>query len=83
MEGELDEPDCVSRLSVLISMANIVLAEDSPTHTALIRSLLEGDSHRVMCFGNGRDAYEGPEHMSKRAAGVERAAVAWVAPQPL
>jgi CheY-like chemotaxis protein len=39
-------------------MAAILLAEDSPTHTALMRSLLEEDSHDVQCVANGRQAIE-------------------------
>jgi CheY-like chemotaxis protein len=39
-------------------MAAILLAEDSPTHTALIRSLLEQDSHDVRCVTNGHEAIE-------------------------
>ncbi|MGI9474328.1 MAG: response regulator [Rubripirellula sp.] len=42
-------------------MASILLAEDSPTHTALIRSLLEDDAHRVHCVGDGRQALEAIE----------------------
>ncbi len=42
-------------------MATILLAEDSPTHTALIRSLLEESKHKVQCFGNGREAYDAIE----------------------
>jgi len=37
-------------------MAAILLAEDSPTHTALMRSLLSDDSHTVECVTNGREA---------------------------
>lgn len=37
-------------------MAAILLAEDSPTHTALMRSLLKDDSHTVECVTNGREA---------------------------
>jgi CheY-like chemotaxis protein len=39
-------------------MAAILLAEDSPTHTALMRSLLEEDAHDVQCVANGREAIE-------------------------
>lgn len=39
-------------------MAAILLAEDSPTHTALMRSLLEQESHTVRCVGDGRQAME-------------------------
>ena len=39
-------------------MASILLAEDSPTHTALIRSILEDDSHSVRCVGDGQQAME-------------------------
>ena len=42
-------------------MASILLAEDSPTHTTLIRSVLEADSHRVQCVGNGREALRAME----------------------
>jgi CheY-like chemotaxis protein len=42
-------------------MAAILLAEDSPTHTALIRSLLEEDAHTVTCVTNGREAIESIE----------------------
>ena len=34
-------------------MAVILLADDSPTHTALMRSLLEEASHMVHCVGDG------------------------------
>lgn len=37
-------------------MAAILLAEDSPTHTALMQSLLADDSHTVECVTNGREA---------------------------
>ncbi|MCG8649075.1 MAG: response regulator [Pirellulales bacterium] len=37
-------------------MAVILLAEDSPTHTALMRSLLEEAAHKVHCVANGKDA---------------------------
>lgn len=39
-------------------MAAILLAEDSPTHTALMRTLLEAESHQVRCVGDGRQAME-------------------------
>lgn len=39
-------------------MASILLAEDSPTHTALIRSILEEDAHDVECVGDGRQAID-------------------------
>lgn len=39
-------------------MAAILLAEDSPTHTALIRSLLTEGGHTVQCVTNGREAME-------------------------
>jgi CheY-like chemotaxis protein len=39
-------------------MAIILLAEDSLTHTALIRSLLEQDGHRVDCVVDGQLAWE-------------------------
>lgn len=39
-------------------MATILLAEDSSTHTALMRSLLEQDGHRVICVVNGQLAWE-------------------------
>ncbi len=39
-------------------MATILLAEDSLTHTALMRSLLEQDGHRVECVGDGQLAWE-------------------------
>lgn len=39
-------------------MAAILLAEDSPTHTALIRSLLVEDDHAVECVTNGREAMQ-------------------------
>lgn len=42
-------------------MATILLAEDSATHTALIRSVLESDSHRVNCVVNGREAIQAIE----------------------
>jgi CheY-like chemotaxis protein len=42
-------------------MAAILLAEDSPTHTALIRSLLEEDSHAVECVSDGRQAVQAME----------------------
>jgi CheY-like chemotaxis protein len=42
----------------LESMAAILLAEDSPTHTALMQSLLEQDAHQVQCVENGRQAVE-------------------------
>ena len=38
------------------TMAAILLAEDSPTHTALMRSLLQSASHEVRCVDNGRQA---------------------------
>ncbi len=37
-------------------MAVILLAEDSPTHTVLMRSLLEEASHTVHCVPNGKEA---------------------------
>ena len=37
-------------------MATILLAEDSPTHSTLIRSLLETESHQVTCVTNGVEA---------------------------
>jgi CheY-like chemotaxis protein len=37
-------------------MAKILLAEDSSTHSALIRSVLEQDSHHVSCVRDGREA---------------------------
>jgi CheY-like chemotaxis protein len=39
-------------------MAVILLAEDSPTHTALMRSLLTEASHTVHCAVNGREALQ-------------------------
>lgn len=39
-----------------ITVANILLAEDSPTHTALMRSLLESACHKVHSVGDGRQA---------------------------
>ncbi len=39
-------------------MASILLAEDSPTHTALIRSVLEADSHQVTSVADGRQAID-------------------------
>lgn len=39
-------------------MATILLAEDSPTHTALMRSLLEAASHDVCCVRDGMQAME-------------------------
>ncbi|MAI73041.1 MAG: hypothetical protein CMM01_19340 [Rhodopirellula sp.] len=39
-------------------MATILLAEDSSTHTALMRSLLEQDGHRVECVVDGQLAWE-------------------------
>ncbi len=39
-------------------MAAILLAEDSPTHTALMRSLLEGDGHTVECVSDGQCAVD-------------------------
>jgi CheY-like chemotaxis protein len=42
-------------------MAAILLAEDSPTHTKLIRSLLEEDAHEVECVADGRQAIESLE----------------------
>lgn len=39
-------------------MAAILLAEDSPTHTALIRSVLEEDKHAVTCTSDGCEALE-------------------------
>jgi CheY-like chemotaxis protein len=39
-------------------MAAILLAEDSPTHTALMRSLLSEDGHTVECVTNGQEAME-------------------------
>lgn len=39
-------------------MAVVLLAEDSPTHTALMRSLLEDVAHSVHCVSNGRQAIE-------------------------
>ncbi len=35
-------------------MSSILLAEDSFTHAALIRSILESDGHQVECVENGR-----------------------------
>ena len=40
------------------SMVTILLAEDSSTHTALMRSVLEQDGHRVICVVNGQLAWE-------------------------
>ena len=42
-------------------MAAILLAEDSPTHTALIKSLLEDDAHDVQCVVDGRQAVDSLE----------------------
>ena len=39
-------------------MATILLAEDSSTHTTLIRSILEQDGHRVECVVDGQLAWE-------------------------
>lgn len=39
-------------------MASILLAEDSPTHTALIRALLEDDAHLICCVRDGQEALE-------------------------
>tara|TARA_B110000495_G_scaffold194329_1_gene200602 strand:- start:841 stop:1764 length:924 start_codon:yes stop_codon:yes gene_type:complete len=39
-------------------MATILLAEDSSTHTALIRSLLEHDGHYVECVDDGYKAWQ-------------------------
>ena len=39
-------------------MATILLAEDSSTHSALIRSLLEHDGHCVECVDDGRQAWQ-------------------------
>ena len=39
-------------------MAVILLAEDSPTHTVLMRSLLTEASHTVHCAVNGKEALE-------------------------
>lgn len=45
-------------------MAKILLAEDSPTHTALIQSVLEEDGHTVTCVADGIQAI----HEVERAA---------------
>lgn len=37
-------------------MASILLAEDSPTHTAMICAVLEAGSHRVRCVVDGLEA---------------------------
>lgn len=37
-------------------MAEILLAEDSPTHTALMRSILSEDGHEVRCVADGKCA---------------------------
>ncbi len=42
-------------------MAAILLAEDSPTHTALMRSILEADDHQLTCVTNGLEAMESLE----------------------
>ena len=42
-------------------MATILLAEDSSTHAALIRGVLEEDSHRVQCVADGRQAISAME----------------------
>lgn len=42
-------------------MAAILLAEDSPTHTELMRTLLEADSHDVRCVTDGHEAIESIE----------------------
>ncbi|TWU57976.1 ATP-binding response regulator [Rubripirellula reticaptiva] len=39
-------------------MSSILLAEDSSTHAALIRSILESGGHQVECVENGRLAFE-------------------------
>lgn len=39
-------------------MAVILLAEDSPTHTALMKQLLVAASHTVHCVANGKEALE-------------------------
>ncbi len=39
-------------------MSVILLAEDSPTHTVLMRSLLEEVSHTVHCVTNGKEAID-------------------------
>jgi CheY-like chemotaxis protein len=39
-------------------MAAILVVEDSPTHTALMRSLLVDDGHQVTCVSNGREALD-------------------------
>jgi CheY-like chemotaxis protein len=43
-------------------MAEILLADDSATHSALMRSLLESDSHEVRCVADGRQALEALQH---------------------
>jgi CheY-like chemotaxis protein len=43
-------------------MAKILLAEDSPTHSTLIRSVLEQDGHRVTCVADGCQAIREVEH---------------------
>jgi len=42
-------------------MATILLAEDSSTHSELIRSLLEDDGHCVVCVNDGRQAWQAIE----------------------
>lgn len=39
-------------------MAAILIVEDSPTHTTLMRSLLEDESHEVTCVTNGQEALD-------------------------
>ena len=55
-------------------MAVILLAEDSPTHTALMRSLLEDASHTVHCVPNGKEAMD---HLEKTVPDVVVTEAAW------
>src|SRR6056297_2235888 len=41
-----------------IVMARILVAEDSLTHTELLRSILVSDDHEVVCVADGQEAWE-------------------------
>ncbi|MFK8112722.1 MAG: response regulator [Rubripirellula sp.] len=50
-------------------MACILVVEDSPTHTALMKSLLVDAAHQVDCATNGREALDRLEKAQAKASG--------------
>lgn len=52
-------------------MASILVVEDSPTHTALMRALLKDDRHEITCADNGHQALEILEQEAAATQGLD------------